>query len=140
MSRIRRSSYRSNYLTVGNAVCRDRRISHRARGILIWILSLPPEATVSADDLAAHPYKRNGRRDGRDAVRTAMRELAGAGYARLDKYRSADGRIRSEWIVADATEHLDPPKTDFQAPESPEPENPTPVQPTPVWQASKRKE
>ncbi|MFI5392482.1 MAG: hypothetical protein ACHQY1_01990 [Myxococcota bacterium] len=55
----------SNYLVVQNGVLQDGRISFRALGLLMEILSRPDHWRLDSDSLAAN------RKEGRDAVRTA---------------------------------------------------------------------
>jgi predicted ArsR family transcriptional regulator len=80
---------------VPNAIARDARLSFRARGLLVMLLSLPPEWHVTADTLA------EDNPDSRTAIRSAMRELRESGYVELHKVRGSDGRTRSHHEVFD---------------------------------------
>lgn len=93
---IRRSVRpRADYTMVSNVALRDRTLSFRARGILAYMLSLPDGASTSTPQLAQRSL------EGRDAVRTAVAELATAGYVTRTKYRDLTGVWRWELTVYD---------------------------------------
>lgn len=87
---IRAARPKKDYFDVRNEVARDSRLSYRARGILVRLLSNEDGFRMTADDLA-----REGK-EGRVSVLTALRELRGAGYMRV--VRSQDERGR--WMTA----------------------------------------
>ena len=64
-----------NFTIVSNAVVNDKRLSFRARGVLMHLLSKPADWRTRSESIAAQSDK-----DGRDSVRSAMRELADLGY------------------------------------------------------------
>ncbi|ROZ49412.1 replication protein [Rhodococcus sp. WS3] len=64
-----------NFTILSNDVLNDRRLSFRARGVLIYLLSKPVDWRTRSESIAAQSDK-----DGRDAIRSAMRELADLGY------------------------------------------------------------
>ncbi len=80
-----------NFTQIDNDVLRDRRLSYKARGILAFALSHDDgyEATetwlVSASD-----------KDGREAVRSALRELESLGYRRKRKFQKPNGQWDTE--------------------------------------------
>lgn len=90
MARIVRTPKTKRFLIISNSVCRDRRLSYRARGVLAHILSLPDRAEVSSSHLARHPEDPNDPREGRDAVLAALKELQRVGY--LPSAAPAGGR------------------------------------------------
>lgn len=106
-----------SFVIVRNEVARDERLSYRARGLLIAILSRPDNWTIRAEQLASETAI-----EGRDAVRTALKELQVAGYLVSNKVRNGEGQIQWESVVYDVP----------QTPEEPETGNPSPVKPTPV--------
>lgn len=82
----------SRFTRILNSVLQDQRLSYRARGLLATVLSLPPTWAHSAKRLAQHSP------DGQDAVLSALRELAAAGYAEKQTFRSSGGRMASRWL------------------------------------------
>ena len=71
--RITRTPRVNHFVQMANAAARDRRLSMRARGVLVFLLSLP-------DLVDRQRVDRGGDAEGRPrAVRAAMRELTSAG-------------------------------------------------------------
>jgi hypothetical protein len=116
----------SHFTVIRNDVLRDSNLSYRARGILAAILSRPDNWRISREALAAEG------REGRDAVNTALNELAVAGYIRRTRTQQPDGTWITEQTVYDtpgnweSAEHR-PESADFQGPK---PEKPTSGFPT----------
>ncbi|TAN03511.1 MAG: hypothetical protein EPN36_12150 [Rhodanobacteraceae bacterium] len=111
---------------IPRATARDVRLSFRALGILVRILTNADGFPVAARSLA----QEGGGREGRDAVTTALKELEGAGYIReLPRPRNAAGQFRGREMMVHATP---------QEPcEDRTPENPVPGFPAPENQALK---
>lgn len=73
---IRRGPRLTDRFTIlDNSVINDNRLSFRARGVLIWLLSKPADWRTRSEAIAAQSPK-----EGREAIRSAMRELRDAGY------------------------------------------------------------
>lgn len=81
----------------------DTSISFRALGALLWIMSRPNGWTIRSDQMAKDGKRPNGlnaagrkhRREGREAIRTALLdELAAEGYYRLERRRMLDGSVK----------------------------------------------
>jgi hypothetical protein len=108
---IRRAARPTHDFTIiRNDVLRDSRLSYRARGILAAILSRPDNWTIRSEQLA-----REGG-EGRDAIRTALKELRDFGYLRSVSYQDAEtGRFHTDQVV------FDYPTDDFIAPGNPSP-------------------
>jgi len=98
----------ANFTALSNAVITDERLSFRARGVLVWLLSKPDDWRTRADSIAAQSPK-----EGRDAIRSALRELADLGYLVREKIQNELG----QWITIQTI--YERPVTD------PAPENPT---------------
>lgn len=80
----------SNFTILSNAVINDERLSFRARGVLIWLLSKPDDWRTRSDAIAGQSPK-----EGRDAIRSALRELAELGYLIREKIQND----RGQWIT-----------------------------------------
>ena len=88
----------TGYLTVRNEVVRDGRLSLKARGLLLLILSYPDNWETSAERLM------QVNKEGRSAILSALTELKDAGYIRQTKIRNARGQISTETRVFDQPE------------------------------------
>ncbi|MCW2089450.1 UNVERIFIED_ORG: hypothetical protein M2328_002730 [Rhodococcus erythropolis] len=75
-----------NFTILRNAVVNDSRLSFRSRGVLIWLLSKPADWRTRSESIAAQSPK-----EGRDAIRTAMRELEALGYLVREKAQNEHG-------------------------------------------------
>jgi len=67
----------------------DERLSYKARGILAYLLSKSKNWKGQVFDIC-----NNSEKDGRTAVKSAMRELEFWGYAKLKPYPRKDGRFQ----------------------------------------------
>lgn len=83
------------WFEVQNATARDVRLSFRARGILMRILSNDDGFRCTSDDLA-----REGK-EGRGAILTCFKELRAAGYMVTRKWQDEKGHWHTETLVFD---------------------------------------
>lgn len=129
---IRAPRPESHYLLVANDLARDTRLSYRARGLLVAILSRPDNWSTTSEQLADEA------KEGRDAVRTALKELEQVGYLTRNKIQGERGRWQTVTVVSEQAE-LEPSTPDPPTPgnpssvagfQSPTPGNPTPGNPT----------
>lgn len=133
MSIIRSPRLESNFSVMSNAVIRDSRLSYRARGVLLEILSRPDNWRVSGDSLA-----RSGK-EGRDAILTALKELRDCGYIRMVKIRKEDGTFETTNYVYDTPQDVSEgvlPSPEIPTTVTPHPEKPTTGKPGLVNQGS----
>ncbi|GAA3517632.1 hypothetical protein FHR32_008203 [Streptosporangium album] len=125
----------SRFTRISNQWLRDGRLSWKARGLLGWLSSHAAGFRVSEKTIVcAAP-------DGRDAARTAIRELEGYGYLVRERDRGRDGRLGvvdyilcDPWAPRPHPEETTTPTKDTvpvpgTVPPSPAPENP-PLAPT----------
>ena len=83
------------YTEIANSTARDERLSYRARGILLRLLSNQDGYRMTSEDLA------HAGREGRGAVLAALRELKVAGYLVISKRQDGRGRWSTHAIVYD---------------------------------------
>lgn len=74
------------YCVLPNALVQDKRLSHKARGVLCYLLSKPDDWVVKRQDLLT-PH------DGDAAIRSALQELKATGYIKWEAARNAQGKI-----------------------------------------------
>jgi len=90
----------------------DTRLSMRARGVMAFLLTRGPGESSSAETLALHTPEG----EGRDALRTALKELALLGYMKRRRVPGLAGGFRVETSLHD---------TDGSLLRRPMPENPS---------------
>lgn len=119
---IRISKHERAFLTVANATVQDARLSWEARGLLVYLLSLPGDWEIRVSHLISQGNA------GRDAVRRMLRELQEFGYAsgigRMSQERGQRGRFGQNEIRVYETPSLNP---FHSGGNSPSPENPSTV-------------
>ena len=69
---IYRVQHQKNYTCVNNFICKDNRISWKAKGIWLYAFSRPDDWEFHLNDLINHST------DGRDSVRVGLKELEDA--------------------------------------------------------------
>jgi len=115
MSIIRSPRRDRNFTIISNAVCLDQRLSMRALGVLVRLLSRPDNWSTNSDTLAREFGC------GRDQMRGVLSELSEAQYMTLNKVQDEKGHWASFWVVYD--EPTSSPNYE------PKPEEPKPSQP-----------
>jgi len=101
MTKIRRRRPRFEFVQILNAVARDYRVSWRARGLLTELLSYPEDYETSVDELVKKAKLSGGNVEGREAMRTAARELKDVGYIVVRRYQNEHGHWVTENEVTD---------------------------------------
>lgn len=114
-----RVSKRTRFTVIDRATVNDADLSYRARGVLLWLLDKPDDWQTDSNAIA-----RAGK-EGRDAVRAALKELQTCGYLARERKQVEHGKWVTDVLVYER------PKTDSQAPDGdsdwePEPDLPTP--------------
>jgi len=95
---IRKAKDRENpYAQIARSAAQDDRLSWKATGLLCYILSLPDDWQIRLSDLAKR------KQDGIAATKSALKELAAAGYIGKKSYRDEKGRfVKHECIIHEA--------------------------------------
>jgi len=117
------------YTVIGNEAAQDSSLSWKARGLLVYLLSLPRDWNIRLSELARHAT------DGIDSTRKAMDELLNAGYIqRGARIRKPDGKL-GDYVylvtgVRDDLPELEKPTLEKPTLEKPTLEKPTLEKPT----------
>jgi hypothetical protein len=98
MTIIRGPRLTDHYTRYDNRLLRDARLSYRARGLLVYMLSHEPDWRVTAETLSEHG------REGREAIRTALIELEEAGYLKRSKHQDERGHWRTNSVISEVPE------------------------------------
>lgn len=92
---IIRVDKRSNYTVVDNTFIRDMNLSLKSKGLMLIMLSLPPEWDYSVAGLSAIC------KEGMTAIRGALKELEECGYLRRERRNSEKGYFVYEYILSE---------------------------------------
>ncbi|CAM5313843.1 hypothetical protein [Streptomyces abikoensis] len=95
---ILRRRLTEGFTVISNATLEDSRLSFRARGILAFLLA-KPDGWIARTEAIAQKGK-----EGRDAVRNAVKELKEVGYYRVVTERLDNGQIARYTEVFDAAQ------------------------------------
>lgn len=110
MSIVRAPREQDRWTRVKNETIEDPRLSFKALGLLVYILSKPDHWRVSREHLASTHT------DGQSAVGSALQELRAAGYLVVEKIRGDDGRMSGTRSVIYDTPQVEasptPPETE----------------------------
>ena len=101
---IIRAERKEKFTVVSNAALEDTRLSFRAKGMLVFILSKPDKWQVSERHLAEQGP------DGRSAVASALTELERAGYLRRTRTRQTDGTFAWQSTIFDEPQPVGEPE------------------------------
>ena len=94
---IIRQKRKERFSIVDNKVIEDERLSFKARGLLIYMLSKPDDWKFFTGELVKRSSK-----DGLSSIRTALKEIESAGYLVRKRKRSNKGIFTSQdWILTD---------------------------------------
>lgn len=107
MSSIRQHKrYNRGYTNIPNSIFMNRDLSLKAKGLLCTLLSLPPHWKFSVEGLATLSN------DGRDSVRSALKELERIGYVHREKERVRNDKGQLQGIIYHIYEEPFIPKVD----------------------------
>ena len=112
-----------SYTVMANHHLRDERLSLKSKGLLSLILSLPDDWRISIEGMTQFSA------DGKDAIRSAIRELTDAGYITRAQTHSEAGTFSGYGYIVHETPAASP-SSGFPTMEKPTTENPTTENPT----------
>lgn len=107
-----------SYTVMANHHLRDERLSLKSKGLLSLILSLPDDWRISIEGMTQFSS------DGKDAIRSAIRELTDTGYITRAQTHSEAGKFSGYDYVVHETPTASP-SSGFPTMEKPTTENPT---------------
>ena len=115
---IRRSKRDCNFTMISNVGLKDNRLSFKAKGLLSYMLSLPDDWVFYESEIVNHAT------DGKQSVRSGMKELEKFGYLVREQQRSSSGKFaKIDWVVSDEPINVDAttskPSTDFPTTDNP---------------------
>jgi hypothetical protein len=88
-----RTKHENNFSVISNKIAKDKNLSYKAKGIWFYAFTKPDDWVFYEKDLIENS------KDGRDAVRSGLKELEEHGYLHRFRTRGPFGRIqKSEWI------------------------------------------
>jgi hypothetical protein len=97
MKTIFRKKLTKGFTIIPNTIARDERLSGKARGIFLLILSQPDNWSLNLK------WVEKNVQEGRDAVAKAMKELIACGYCRKIEYRNKGCNLRRiTWQFTDS--------------------------------------
>ena len=120
---------KENFTSIHNKLINDSRISLKAKGIMLYMLSKPENWKYNPKEIAKNS------KDGLDSVYSGIKELIEAGY--ISRTRHSDGTV--DYFVFEDVEEND--IIDFSKKENPNWENPnreTPNRENPNWENPNR--
>ena len=118
MSIYRAPRPESNGTQIRNGIIDDHRITFKATAVLIYILSKPDNWRTSTRHLSTV------KKEGIDAVRTAMSELECAGYVQRRRYQDETGKWCYDTLVYDIPQPVNKPVRNTSPQVTPRGDNP----------------
>ena len=126
-----RVSKNRDFTVIANSVFKDRRLSAKAKGILVEMLSLPENWDYTLKGLTTLFS------DGIDSIRQGIKELEENGYIVRERKRDARGRLGGiEYVIYETPEKAVENSVENSVPESTAPVDDTPVKDFPVQDES----
>ncbi|WHY76094.1 DnaD domain protein [Neobacillus sp. WH10] len=102
----------SNYVVMNKTSLQDKKLSWKAKGLHAYMLSMPNDWKFYDIELEKHA------KDGKDALKTALKELKLNGYMKRERRRNEEGKFEWETLV------FEQPYTENPLVENPLMENP----------------
>ena len=126
-----RVSKNRDFTVIANSVFKDRRLSAKAKGILVEMLSIPENWDYTLKGLTTLFS------DGIDSIRQGIKELEENGYIVRERKRDARGRLGGmEYVIYETSEKAVENIVENSVPEATAPVDDTPVKDFPVQDES----
>jgi len=84
---------KTRFVVVDNKLARNSHLTLKAKGLMLYLLSLPSDKNITVKELEKHTI------EGFDAIRNAVKELIAEGYITKLKYRDEKGLFQTEYTV-----------------------------------------
>ena len=110
---IFRNKKEQNYTTIDNRVIQSEELSWKAKGILVYLLSLPHDWDLHLSEVARHAT------DGKHSLKSGVKELRENGFVEYKKIKDDEGKFKHIYNVYE-----------YPKGENPEVENPPLDNPT----------
>ena len=95
MAVIKHSGYKVPYTQISNSIINDKRLSFKAKGILIYVLSKPKDWSIRVSDLINKSPSEKG-----TSIRSGIEELLLSGYAELcNDYDKVTNRLTGRYYI-----------------------------------------
>ncbi|MED4359451.1 DnaD domain-containing protein [Geobacillus stearothermophilus] len=108
----------SNYVVMNKTALHDPRLSWKAKGLHAYMLSMPDDWKFYDDELEKHA------KDGKDALKSAIKELKQYGYMRRERRQNEQGKFEWETIVYEEP-YMEKPSMEKPSMEKPSMEKPS---------------
>ena len=118
MSIYRAPRPESNWTQIRNEIIEDQRLTFKATAVLIFVLSKPDNWRTSTRHLSTV------KKEGIDAIRTAMTELESAGYIKRRRYQDEQGKWQYDTLVYDTPQAVYKPVINTSPQVKPREDNP----------------
>ncbi|MDP8202100.1 MAG: hypothetical protein P9M11_08150 [Candidatus Tenebribacter burtonii] len=84
---------KTNFVIVDNKLAKNRKLNLKAKGLMLYLLSLPSDKNITVKELEKHTI------EGLDALHNAVSELVTEGYIKKRTYRNEKGLFQIEYTV-----------------------------------------
>ena len=98
---IKRAKRETNFTMMSNVGLRDKRLSFKAKGLLAYMLSLPDDWVFYEEEITKHST------DGKQSVRTGLKELQQLGYLIKNQSREKGKFAKVDWLLYDEPGNVD---------------------------------
>ena len=84
---------KTKFVVVDNKLARNKHLTLKAKGLMLYLLSLPADKDITVKELGKHTI------EGKDSLRNAVSELISEGYINKRTYRNEKGLYQTEYTV-----------------------------------------